>query len=110
MAIRPVDLQLAYLASPINAAVASSAQKGPQVAQEAAQLAFADEVRRREESVAEAAKTERDARIHPDADGGGQGGGHASHRDAQSATPESTDEISGLGLAPDGEHFIDVVA
>ncbi len=53
MAIRPVDLQLAYLAGPQNAATVSSAQQAPQAAQQAAQSAFAAELTKREESVDE---------------------------------------------------------
>lgn len=58
MAIRPVDLQLAYLAGPQNAASVSSAQEAPQAAQQAAQSAFVAELSRREESVDEPQKTE----------------------------------------------------
>lgn len=58
MAIRPVDLQLAYMSAPANAAVLSNAQDGPQSAQQAAQAAFAAEVTRREESVDEPVKVE----------------------------------------------------
>ncbi len=58
MAIRPADLQLAYLAAPQNSAVASQAQTGPQIAQQASAAAFAAQVREREETVAEAAKLE----------------------------------------------------
>lgn len=112
MAIRPVDLQLAYLAAPVNAAVASSAQRAPQIAQEAAQVAFAQEVQRREESVDEAAKVERESRIHTDEDGGGNGSEaqtpqqQADEAPADDGMPQGTS----LGFASDGEHFIDVVA
>lgn len=52
MAIRPVDLQLAYMAAPASAAAASQAQNGPAIAQQSAAAAFAAAVHEREETVA----------------------------------------------------------
>ena len=51
MAIRPVDLQLAYLAAPQNAAQVNNAQNAPQSAQQAAQAAFAAQLQKREETI-----------------------------------------------------------
>jgi hypothetical protein len=48
MAIRPVDLRLAYLTAPQNAAQTSAALNAPQAAQQAAQAGFAPQVRERE--------------------------------------------------------------
>lgn len=108
MAIRPVDLQLAYLAAPQNAALMSHAQESPQVAQQAAQAAFAAEVQERQEHVDGPQKTagrkilpreERD----PAQDGS---------RDGRRRKPPEDGEAAalGLGLAGEGEHFIDVTA
>ena len=58
MAIRPVDLQLAYMAGPQNAANVSHTQNAPQAAQQAAQSAFAAEVIKREESIAQPEKVD----------------------------------------------------
>ncbi len=51
MAIRPVDLRLAYMAAPQNAAILNSAQEAPQAAEQAAFAAFAAEATRREEHI-----------------------------------------------------------
>ena len=110
MAIRPVDLQLAYMAAPQNAAVVSSAQNAPQAAQQAAQAAFAAEVTRREESVDEPAdvngakvraREERERGDEQAFSGGGE---------RREAPQEETDSTGPLGLAGSGEHFIDVTA
>jgi hypothetical protein len=110
MAIRPVDLQLAYLAAPQNAAVLSNAQDAPQVAQQAAQAAFAAEVTRREESIDEPSKAggakvrEREDR---DREGQQSFGGQSERREGE----EQPEPPPGpLGLAGRGEHFIDVTA
>ena len=110
MAIRPVDLQLAYMAAPQNAAVVSTAQNAPQAAQQAAQAAFAAEMVRREESVDEPtnvngakvrAREEREPGDEQAFAGGGQ------RREPQE---EQADTSGPLGLAGEGEHFIDVTA
>jgi hypothetical protein len=107
MAIRPVDLQLAYLAAPQNAAQVSSAQQAPQAAQAAAQASFAAQVHQREETVAEAAHADGTTlRANPDRDGNGEGYTPQDRRREYTA-PE---DASPLGLAGDGEHFIDVIA
>ena len=107
MAIRPVDLQLAYLAAPANAAVLSSSQNGPQAAQQAAQAAFAAEVADREEHVDEPVKIEgTKVRAREERDRS------QDRRDQRRRNAGSDDEAgpSGLGLSGDGEHFIDVTA
>ncbi|HKU67856.1 MAG TPA: hypothetical protein VJP85_08770 [Candidatus Baltobacteraceae bacterium] len=110
MAIRPVDLQLAYLAAPQNAAVLSSAQEGPQAAQQSAAAAFAAEIVRREESVDEPVKVEgAKVRAREERD---PGGGHAQPDGRRRRPPdeEAPPNSSALGLAGAGEHFIDVTA
>jgi hypothetical protein len=109
MAIRPVDLQLAYMAAPQNAALVSHAQESPQAAQQAAQSAFAAELAQRQEHVDAPEKTEgqkvrsreeRDAsQDHPQRDGR-----RKRPYDDEGSAP------GGLGLAGEGEHFIDVTA
>jgi len=106
MAIRPADLQLAYLAAPQNSAVASQAQNGPQIAQQASAAAFAAQVREREETVAEAAKLEGNL-VRPRGDEP-QERETPEQRERREAQPEAA--APGLGLAGDGEHFIDVTA
>ncbi len=99
-----MDLQLAYLAAPQNAAQANNAQTAPQAAQAASQAAFVAHLQQREESVAETAHAEGSV-IRADADGQGNGGGYTPQ---ERRTYHAPDEESPLGLARDGEHFIDV--
>ena len=106
MAIRPVDLQLAYLAAPQNAAQTSAAQEAPQAAQQAAQAAFAAQVRQREEQI-EAAQHAEGNIVRPRGDrdpDARQGGGEKKRQQPRQPEPGA------LGLAGDGEHFIDVTA
>jgi hypothetical protein len=109
MAIRPVDLQLAYMAAPQNAAVLSNAQEGPQAAQQASQAAFAAQVVERQESVDQPVKVEGAkvrAREEPEQDGG-----HPNSQQRRRPQQEPQKNSAGpLGLAGDGEHFIDVTA
>ena len=100
-----MDLQLAYLAAPQNAAQATNAQSAPQAAQAASQAAFVAQLQQREESVAEAAAAEGSV-IRSDADGQGSGEGYTPGE--RRRTYEAPEDASGLGLAGDGEHFIDV--
>jgi hypothetical protein len=100
-----VDLQLAYLAAPQNAAQSSVAQNAPQAAQQAAQAVFAAQVREREERVAKAEPAESTLlRTNP----GGGNGQPQYHRRERRAFRQQSDEGAPLGLAGEGEHFIDV--
>lgn len=110
MAIRPVDLQLAYMAAPQNAAVLSNSQNAPQAAQQAAQSAFAAELVEREEHVDEPANVEgAKVRAREDRDTAEQ---HASSDGQRRGGPrdEEPETAGPLGLAGDGQHFIDVTA
>ncbi len=107
MAIRPADLQLAYLAAPQNSAVASQAQNGPQIAQQAAQAAFAAQVREREESILESQALE--GNVVRSRDDEPQEQPHPEGRERRQADGEAA-PTTGLGLSGDGEHFIDVTA
>ena len=105
MAIRPVDLQLAYLAAPQNAAQVNSAQNAPQSAQQAAQAAFAAQLQKREETI-EQTQPAHGSVIQTNPDGRNGGGNHPQERRQRRGSYEADE--SPLGLAGDGEHFIDV--
>jgi hypothetical protein len=109
MAIRPVDLQLAYMAAPQNAAALSSAEDAPQAAQRAAQAAFAAELTHRQESIdepvgVEGAKVRARGDREPDGEQPSSGG-----RKRRTPQGRAANE-NPLGFAGDGEHFIDVTA
>ena len=109
MAIRPVDLQLAYLAAPQSAAQANSAQQAPQAAQAAAQAAFINEVNKREETIAETDKAKGNV-IRADAEGQDRGGyGQQQQRRRRQPEEAETDD-SPFGLGGDDGHFIDFTA
>jgi hypothetical protein len=111
MAIRPVDLQLAYMAAPQNAAVLSHAQDSPQVAQQAAQAAFAAELQHREEHVDGPVRTEgQKIRPREERDASQDGSGGHSKQRRQNPYENEAPAAGPLGLAGEGEHFIDVTA
>jgi len=104
MAIRPADLQLAYLAAPQNAAIVANSVLAPQAAQQAAALAFAQQATEREESIAEAARSEHDGAVRERTQGESQGFYQAPERRQGG---EAADDDAGNG----GEqHFIDTTA
>jgi hypothetical protein len=107
MAIRPADLQLAYLAAPQNAAQVSAAQQAPQNAQAAAQATFAAQVQQREETIKQTEHAERTG-LRTNPDGENSGGGDT----PQQRKPHEEQEAqeSPLGLSGEGEHFIDFTA
>jgi hypothetical protein len=108
MAIRPVDLQLAYMAAPQNAAVAANAANGPQGASQATAAAFAAAVREREETVAAATKSDRDHAVRPRTQSEREGGQPRKRRDAPGDAEASADP--GPAMSGDGEHLIDFTA
>ncbi|HZT13367.1 MAG TPA: hypothetical protein VFA29_11215 [Candidatus Baltobacteraceae bacterium] len=106
MAIRPVDLQLAYLAGPQNAAAVSHAQDAPQAAQQAVQSAFAAEVVKREESIREPDKAGgQKVRAREEGDRGGQafGRGGRQHSGRQAPHDQPAQDAG-------GDHLIDFTA
>lgn len=110
MAIRPVDLQLAYLASPQNAAAVSHAQEAPQTAQQAAQAAFAAEATQRSEHV-DAPQKAVGQKIRPREErDAAEDGSPRERRRRQSPYEDDAQPAGALGLAGEGEHFIDVTA
>ncbi|HEV7180696.1 MAG TPA: hypothetical protein VGN11_12550 [Candidatus Baltobacteraceae bacterium] len=100
-----MDLQLAYLAAPQNAAQVNAAQNAPQAAQAAAQSAFINELEEREETV-EQTQSAKGSTIQTNPDGGGNGDGYTP-QERQHKHAYGPDD-SPLGLSADGEHFIDV--
>ena len=102
-----MDLQLAYLAGPQNAAQVSAAEAAPQNAQLAAQAAFASQIHQREETIEKTTHAE-GTHIRPDADREGNGEGYTPQQHRRSPG----DEPNGETLLADGEggHFIDVTA
>ena len=107
MAIRPADLQLAYLAAPQNAAQVNAAQQAPVAAQAAAQTAFADQLQKREETIAEAEHSARGSSIRTSPDGQGNGGGYTPEERRRKEYQPPQDESPGPS---EGQHFIDVTA
>jgi hypothetical protein len=111
MAIRPVDLQLAYMAAPQNAAVVSHAQESPQAAQQAAQAAFAAELEQREEHVDGPQRAEgQKIRSREERDAAQDGSPRQRRRRGQTAYENEAGDSGPFGLAGEGEHFIDVTA
>jgi hypothetical protein len=110
MAIRPADLQLAYLAAPQNAAQVNNAEQAAGNGQQAAQAAFAAQVQKREETIAQTEHAE-GTRIRTNPDGGGNAGSYTPQRrrHGSGGEPEEMPD-EGLGFAGDGDHFIDFTA
>jgi hypothetical protein len=110
MAIRPADLQLAYLAAPQNAAQVNNAEQAGANGQQAAQAAFAAAVQKREETIAQTEHAE-GTRIRTNPDGKGNAGGYTpQRRQGSRGEPEEASQDGALGFAGDGEHFIDFTA
>lgn len=105
MAIRPVDLQLAYLAAPQNAAVLNASQESQSAGQQAQAAAFAAEVVRREEKVENAGESQ-GSKVRAR----GERERQQPRRRTYLPDPGAQSEPEqGMGLG-DGEHFIDVTA
>jgi hypothetical protein len=96
------------MAAPQNAAQINSAEQAAQNGQAAAQATFASQVQKREETIAQTEHAE-GTHIRTNADGQGNGG-YTPHGRRQGAHQEPEEPQSGLGLAGDGEHFIDFTA
>lgn len=109
MAIRPVDLQLAYMAAPQNAALVSHAQESAQTAQQAAQAAFAAEVAARQEQVDGPQKTV-GQKIHRREEREPEQRDWSDRQRDEDGEEEAPAQGGPFGLAGEGEHFIDVTA
>ncbi len=99
-----MDLQLAYLAAPQNAAQVSHAQAQPQQAAQAAQAAFIAQLEERSESVAESSDVDGEV-IRPDGEDR-DGGRDQKPRRRRGSTYGSTGDEPVAEAS--GEHFIDV--
>ena len=104
MAIRPADLQLAYLAAPQNAAIVANIALAPQAAQQAAALAFAQQATEREESVAEAATSEHEGAVRERTQGESRGFYQAPERRQGGGADDDSSDGGGE------QHFIDTMA
>ena len=111
MAIRPVDLQLAYLAAPQNAAVLNSAQESPAASQQAQAAAFAAEVTRREEHVDGTSKS-KGTKVQPRGERERPQGQPRRRKFLPHPAAPAPDEapLSGPSDLDDGGHYIDVTA
>ena len=112
MAIRPVDLQGAFAAATQAGTVIRNAEEAPAVAQQAQNANFAAKVAKREETIEESTHVVGN-KVQPRGD-----------RDPDHSTEEQLAEQEGrprtfaevpepphpLGLAGEGQHFIDVTA
>jgi hypothetical protein len=106
VAIRPVDLQLAYLATPQNAAQAAAAQEAPQAAQQLAAAAFAAHIEQREETVEQSADLQHGQQVRPNRERESGFGRFARHRRPQAPPREAIDVHEGEDA--EGDHLIDV--
>ena len=109
MAIRPVDLQGAFVGAQANAAIVRNAEEAPAIAQAAANAQFASHVQDREETIEETQhaagnKVRPRGEEQPDQQTGQQRRQHAGQE------AQSEEETPTLGFAGEGHHFIDVIA
>ena len=108
MAIRPVDLQLAYLAAQQNATIVRNAEEAPAIAQQAANANFAAQVHEREETVVKTDHTVGN-KVRPRGEERPQEQELADQQGSPHHPPEEA-PAEPLGLAGEGRHFIDVTA
>ena len=114
MAIRPVDLQGAYVAAQQNANVLRNAEEAPAVSQQAANVNFAAQLEKREETIEQTAHASGN-KVRPrgesDRDAEGQESFESQAHERQPGEPfEEPPAGHPLGLAGEGHHFIDVTA
>jgi hypothetical protein len=110
MAIRPVDLQGAFVGAQANATVLRNAEEAPAIAQAATNANFAAQVAKREETIEETAHATGN-KVKPKTREDESGGRQAGDQHAQGRQPgDAQQEQHPLGLAGEGHHFIDVTA
>ncbi|MDQ6930867.1 MAG: hypothetical protein M3126_09410 [Candidatus Eremiobacteraeota bacterium] len=107
MAIRPVDLQMSFAAAPVNAAVLRNAEEAPAIAQAAQAAQFAAQSQKREETI-EATTHATGDKVRPQGDEPDQQA--SQHDEYEQPHPSRSSDEPALGLAGDGQHFIDVTA
>ena len=111
MAIRPVDLQGAFAAATQNASIVRNAEEAPAVAQQAAQATFVKQLEDREETIEESQHaTGNKVQPRGDKDPEHQARQQAEPDDGRHEYREAYAQTAPLGLAEDGQHFIDVSA
>ncbi|MFN2527213.1 MAG: hypothetical protein ABR584_00680 [Candidatus Baltobacteraceae bacterium] len=109
MAIRPVDLQGAFVGAQANSTVLRNAEEAPAIAQAAQNASFAAQASKREETIEEtthATGNKVKAKTREDESGGKQSADQHTHRRQEGNGAEEHP----LGLAGEGLHFIDVTA
>lgn len=112
MAIRPVDLQGAFVGAQQNAGLIKAAEDAPATAQAANNAAFAAQVQAREETIEQTAHAAGN-KVRPRGDSEREAAQHEQYEDAHEHRPGEEFVDSGshpLGLAGEGQHFIDVTA
>ena len=111
MAIRPVDLQGAFVGAQVNSTVLRNAEEAPAIAQAAQNAAFAAQVSKREETIEQtthATGNKVKAKTREDDSGGQHAAGQQPHQHEPGEAFEESQHP--LGLAGEGHHFIDVTA
>ena len=112
MAIRPVDLQGGFVAAQQNAGLFKNAEEAPAAAAAAANANFAAQVQKREETIEETAHASGN-RVRPRGESDREAGQQETseeHAHAQHQPGEAFEEPHPLGLAGEGQHFIDFTA
>lgn len=113
MAIRPVDLQGAFVGAQQNAALIKNAEDAPAIAQASNNSNFAAQVQKREETIEQTAHAAGN-RVRPRGESDREAGQQEAFEDqAHEHQPgeEFVDQSPHpLGLAGEGQHFIDVTA
>ena len=113
MAIRPVDLQGAFVGAQANAGLIKAAEDAPATAQAANNATFASQVQRREETIEQTAHAAGN-KVRPRGDSEREAAEHEQfENEPHERRPgdEFVDPIAHpLGLAGEGQHFIDVTA
>ena len=113
MAIRPVDLQGAFVGAQANATILRNAEEAPAIAQAASNANFASQLQKREETI-EATAHASGNKVRA------RGESEREDRDAEQFESQAHERQPGeafaepqshpLGLAGEGMHFIDVTA
>lgn len=108
MAIRPVDLQGAFVGAQSNSTVLRNAEEAPAIAQSAQAAHFAAQVQKREETI-EATAQAGGNKVRPRGEEKPDQQSSQSEQQPQRTFADAADEEP-LGLAGEGRHFIDVTA
>ena len=110
MAIRPVDLQGAFVGAQANSTILRNAEEAPAIAQAAQNASFAAQVSKREETIEQTTHAAGN-KVKPKSREDESGGQHSAEQHAGERQPgEPFEDPHPLGLAGEGHHFIDVTA